>query len=74
MMQIFDFFNNMTEKHKATNIIPYKLFSDKDNQAFVVAYRQKILQTLEDVLSAKPTPTESKKSTPPLTQSGSYTK
>jgi|JI10StandDraft_1071094.scaffolds.fasta_scaffold2327389_1 hypothetical protein len=52
----------MTEKYKATNIAPLRLFSDKDNQAFVVAYRQKIAQTLEDILCAKPSTTEAKKS------------
>ena len=52
----------MTEKYKATNIEPLRLFIDKENQAFVVAYRQKIAQTLEDILCAKPSTTEAKKS------------
>ena len=55
------------ERIKAANIAPLKLFpfssnSEKNNQLFVVAYRQKLTQTLEDILSAKPAITASKKS------------
>jgi hypothetical protein len=41
--------------------------NEKNNQSFVVAYRQKMAQTVEDIILGKPTPTAAQKSTVSVT-------
>lgn len=64
---MFEIFSQTCEKYKAMNISPLKLLPDKDNHSFVIAYRQKMAQTLEDLLAAKPSPLDEKKSISLLT-------
>jgi hypothetical protein len=61
-MQIFDFFNLLTSNLKTPNILPLRLFTLDDVTSFVVAYRQKMALTLEDVVGGTPAPSLAKKS------------
>ena len=59
--QIFDTLNRMTEKEKSVHIMPVKLISRTTSQSFVVAYRQKMFQTLEEDISSKQSKIDLKK-------------